>query len=177
MMNTLKFHKVEEFLNSIDLNDDLANTLFMFDIDGVFFEGILDPRFWFSSISPVKLSSLAQITNKESNVWIFTDRHYFGFWGPYKRQLATNLGLREQKVEHFEGSKVFNQNGTFPKRAFIKNANKPHKESVTVLKNALQKFDKIYYIAAQDLPFVYDDRAVIEALGTHSEKLTFVDIR
>ena len=177
-MQKLTYKNLSEFCKSeyFELLDETA--LCIIDIDGIFFGGLTDPHFWFSNIKKGYLDELAKIIAKKSNVWIFTDRNLFGFWGPYKKQLMDTLSEHGKvPMKRYKGSKAFLAKVKDLKRALILSAKKPGVESIQVVEKGLANFSKVFYLAAQDFPLKYDDKDLVKKLNDGTINLYFVDIR
>jgi len=177
-MQKLTYKSLSAFCSSEHLEAIDENTLCILDIDGIFFGGLTDPHFWFSNIKKEYLDELAKIVAKKSNIWIFTDRNLFGFWGPYKKQLMDTLSEQGRiPVKKYKGSKAFLAKAKDLKRALILSAKKPGEESIHVVEKGLANFLKVFYLAAQDFPLKYDDKDLVEKLKDGTIHLYFVDIR
>lgn len=177
-MQTLKYNNLAEFCKSENMESLNDEALCIIDIDGIFFGGLTDPHFWFSNIKKEYLDELAKIVEKNTNIWIFTDRNLFGFWGPYKKQLLDTLSENGTiPVKKYKGSKAFLSKADKLNRALILSAQKPGKESIRVVEKGLAKFSKVFYLAAQDLPLEYRDKDLVESLKDDTINLYFVDIR
>ena len=177
-MKTLSFKKLHDFCESEEFKILNEKSLCILDIDGIFFEGLTDPHFWFSNIKKEYLEELEKIEKTKSNIWIFTDRNLFGFWGPYKKQLLDVLSENGRiNVRKFKGSKEFLDKAKELDKALIINAKKPGEESQKVLIKGLENFEEVFYFASQDIPFKYDDKTLVEKLKCDKIHLYFIDIR
>lgn len=176
-MQTLQFKSLKTFNDSDERKNLNPKTLCVFDIDGIFFEGLTDPNFWFSNIKKEYLDELLRVVNTGASIWIFTDRNLFGFWGPYKKQLSDTLSLDGRiKVPRFKGSGEFLKKAQSFERALIINAKKPGEESVKVIEKALENFKTVYYFGSQDVFFKYDDKSLVEKIKRDKIHLYFIDI-
>ena len=177
-MKHLTYPSLKDFCESKYKKNLNTKTLCIFDIDGIFFEGLTDPHFWFSNIKKEYLDELNKIVNTGTNIWIFTDRNIFGFWGPYKKQLSDTLSVNGKiKVPRYKGSLDFLKRSKSYERALILNAKKPGKESVKVLEKSTKLFDTVYYFGSQDVFFKYDDKTLVEKIKHDKINLYFIDIR
>ena len=180
-MQRFQYKNLKEFNESENSKKIDSKTLCVLDIDGVFFHGLTDPHFWFANIKKEYLDELEKIVQRKTNIWIFTDRNMFGFWGPYKKQLLDILSEQGKTlVRRFKGSKEFlNKTKTEKQlnRALILNANKPGQDSKNVIIKGMSNFNKVFYIAAQDIPGLYDDERIVNEIKAGKINLYFIDIR
>lgn len=177
-MQNFQFKNLHEFCASKQFQKLDENTLCIMDIDGVLFDGLTDPHFWFSNIKKEYLDELKKIVETKTALWIFTDRNLFGFWGPYKKQLMDTLSENGTiNVRRYKSSKDFLKKAQDLKKALIINAQKPGEESKAVVGKGLANFSSVIYIAAQDIPRVYDDKELVEKIKGGKIGLYFIDIR
>lgn len=153
-------------------------SLCVIDVDGIFFHGLTDPHFWFAKIKKEYLENLEKIAKTKTNIWIFTDRNLFGFWGPFKKQLCDTLSENGKiVVRKYKNSRDFLKKEKTLFRAIILNAQKPRKDSRKIIQKALAEFEKVIYIASHDTPINYDDETLVESLENDTINLYFIDIR
>lgn len=177
-MNKIIFKSLKEFCDSEHLKNLNPKTVTIFDIDGIFFEGLTDPHFWFSNIKKEYLDELEKVSRTGTNIWIFTDRNLFGFWGPYKKQLSDVLSVNGRiNVRRYKSSGDFLKKAEKLDRVLILNAKKPGEESKKVIIKALENFDTVYYFGSQDIPLKYDDEALVNSIKRDTIQLYFIDIR
>lgn len=177
-MQRIELKTFREFCESKYCSKLNKESLCVIDVDGIFFHGLTDPHFWFSKIKKEYLENLAKIAKTNTNIWIFTDRNLFGFWGPYKKQLCDTLSKNGKiAVKKYKNSTDFLTKAENFSRAIILNAQKPGKNSLKLIEKSLEKFKNVFYIASQDFPFVYDDKTLVENLENDTINLYFIDIR
>ena len=159
-----------------------TSTLCIFDIDGVFFDGLADIHSYSSTIDSSHLQALKKISKLPTNIWIFTDRNNWGEWGNFKTQLSESLIFNKQTdVKTYSSSQDFIKNFESGKhnRCIIFDAKKGSKESVEVIDLAIKNFNKIFYIASQDFPWSYKDLNLLQKVSQKikTDSITFIDIR
>lgn len=184
--NLLTTKSLEDFLyqNSSFISDIDNSTLCIFDIDGVFFPGLLTKETITETISRSKLMTFKKIIKLNCNVlkrpviWVFTSRPYLLKIFPYFRQLQKclkpNLHVFKDSQE-FLDTKINLKNNNL----IIFNAQKTKEQGINTVKVGLRDFKKVFYFASQDFPWTYPDRLLLDKLSNdyQIEKLTFVDIR
>lgn len=182
----IKTKSLEEF---IEKNSDLVksfdfNTLLIFDIDGVFFNSIFSIDFIIEKVSREKIAAYEKIVKRNAELkqkphtWIFTSRPSILKYFRYLKQLKN--GLRPESEFFNDAQQFIDKKLELKNKDFIMfGASKTKEEGINVIKIALRKFDKIFYFAAQDVPWMFPDKELIDNLEEdgHIEKLTFINIR
>lgn len=154
--------------------------LSIFDIDGVFFEGFRDIRTYTSIVSNSKLSALKSIAKFNTDIWIFTDRDRFGYWGQYKSQFQEIIRTKTDNPFAFDSSEEFIKQYDFSihRSGLIMKAGKPGIFSQSVIKIALMNYNNIFYFAGKDLPWTFRDEELIKSLSKKNDttKIRFISI-
>jgi hypothetical protein len=176
-MKKMKFASLQDFKNNYDTSDVSKDSLFIFDIDGVFFKPFsLD---WFlGRISNANINAFQEIISKDSACWIFTNRPRILMVFKFMQQLKDALSkFSDQNLQIFKNSYTFLQN-KISRFAVIMNARKPSEQSQKVIEKGIKNFKNVIYIAARHIPINYPDKKLIEELEKRIDltRLTFVDI-
>lgn len=179
----LQFGSLEEAINTCweEFSKSDISVLFIFDIDGVFFEGLKSINTYTNQIKKRKLDYFKKITGLNTSVWVFTNRNKL-LLKPVKQQLnkalernGTKVVIVDNKTELKKNSDLKNIN-----RAIIYSADKKGKDAEATVSIALNSFKKIYYFAGQDFSWRYEDLNLLERVAMTNPnitKLTFLDIR
>lgn len=179
-MKRLVLKSIKEFVQEEQLKKLNDQTLCIFDIDGVFFNGILDWREIVGIIATDYLEALKKILQTKTRCWIFTNRMSLFRIFPYIKQLKNILSefAPNQQVMFCKNSNIFL---TQKQRDFavIMNARKPSIHSQKVVEEGINDFKEVFYFSAQDFPIIYSDRKLLDIIEkkTNTDNLTFVDIR
>lgn len=128
-----------------------------------------------------KKKALKQILKTGCACWIFTDRPkvlmnpIIGYFKDELRKPRTNIYIFDSIHDIHYNTKNY-----YPQRTIIYNAHKPSILAEITLKSALINFDKVYYFASQDLPWIYKDEKLLKRLEKYKlnlHKLTFINIK
>ncbi|MEI6462226.1 MAG: hypothetical protein WCO33_00970 [bacterium] len=159
--------------------------LVIFDLDGVLLMWPFSIHTFLFRIRETKLRAFRNIIWNSSS-WIFTDRPMIIF-KPLEKQLF-EVFVKDSKIplEHLEilnNKKEVDQNISqySPNRAVFYNASKRTEHAETIILKALTNFDRVFYIASQDIHKHYEDLDLLERVekkyNMDMEKLTFIDIK
>lgn len=177
-MKHLKYDYLRDFINQTDLPNVDEDTLFIFDIDGVFFRGIFDPREILGIISNETLLVFEQILKKKSACWIMTNRLHIFKYFPFIRQLKKTI----QKITSVSPSiyskcSAFLESGS-NKYNIIMNARKPAEDSQEVVKRGMTEYKQVLYVGGRDTPFYFTDKELVEEVykETSLNNITFIEI-
>lgn len=177
-MQKLKFKSLLDFVNHYGFANIDKETLFILDIDGVFFKNILDPREIIGIISSSNLSAFREILKLKPACWIFSNRPAIFKYFPFINQLAKTI----KRITGVRPPIYSNCSEFLSSRSkdfiIILNAKKPNTESQNVVRKGLDLFSSVTYISARDFPFYFTDQELTKELGKNInlDRLTFVEI-
>ena len=176
MYKTLEFKDLIDASKSELISKIGDNDLCIFDIDGVFFKNIFDINNLLGRIPDKLISAFKKLTHNSKVIWIFTDR-----WHILSNYHFANNILKSMKRDPliYKSSKDFLNHNDIFSDSIIYGAKKKSLESKEVVKSAVKNFSKVYYFAAQDFPWAYKDKEMLDDLDKIDEfnNLVFVDIR
>lgn len=177
-MKSYRYHSLPDYINKTDLENVSAETLFIFDIDGVFFRGVLDPRQIIGVIHDENKKAFESILATQAPCWIMTNRPNVFRHFPYIKQLSSSI----EKITSASAGMYSNCSDFLNDRSkmynIIMNAQKPSEESKAVVKKGMEQFRQVIYIGGRDMPFYFTDAKLVEELAKEvsSDNLTFIEI-
>ena len=177
-MKHYKYHSLKDYINKTDLRDIDVNTLFIFDIDGVFFKGIFDPRELLGIISKETSLAFEEILSKKAPCWIMTNRSNLFRYFPFIKQISKSIEkITSTTPNLYSNCSAFLESGS-NKSNIVMNARKPAEDSQEVVKKGIRQYDKVIYIGGRDTPFRFTDEELVEKLdGKISlDNLTLIEI-
>lgn len=161
--------------NANRLNTD---TLLIFDIDGVFFKGILDPHEIVGVIDKKVLEIFRQIIEKAGGCWILTNRPNIFKNFPFIQQISEVIQqvTSEPPSMYSKCSEFLEDRST--NFSIILDAEKPSPNSQRVVGLGMSLFDKVIYIGGRDLPVWFTDEMLLKKIEEKIslDNLTFIEI-
>lgn len=173
-----KYKNLHEFINKFDFNNLSSKDLIISDIDGVFFKSIFDIREIIGIIGNNNINHLEEILKINTSFWVFSNRFsIFRFFPFIKQIIKTIKDITKVNPVLITNYSKFTTNN-LPKYYIILNAKKPSLKSQELLSLVLRKFRKVIYISAQDTPFYYTDKLLVDNLTRNENfnNLIFVEI-
>jgi len=163
------FNSFSDFFASDLIKHLDKDTLCIFDIDGVFFRGIHDPREWLGIIKSETLEKFEELLKTGCSCWIMTNRPSIFKNFPFIRQIRTSI----EKITKifpvvFSGSSKFLKKTSF-NYAVIMNAGKPKSMSQKVVEEGSRRFQNVYYIAAPETPLWFCDERLLFELNQYAD--------
>lgn len=168
-MKKYKLQSLKEVQNTINWQE-LKNVLLITDVDGVFFKGIFDPREIIGVISKKNLQIFDKLLKNVDACWILSNRPPIFKYFPFIRQITSSItNATQQTPPLYSDCSTFLEKG-LQKYVIILNAKKPSKESQIVVENGLEEFTNVIYIAAQDHPFYFNDKKLINNIANEKKR-------
>jgi hypothetical protein len=174
---TITLKTFTDILNNELFKSINKNTIIISDIDGVLFSSFVSPGMITGNIDKDRLDAVRKLSDKSGTFWFFTDRPYWSTFQNYEDQLIEVFG---KDTRQFKTSSEFVKDNSWYDRAIIFGGHKKSSESKKVIQEAIDTGRPIVYIAAQDLPFSYKDKDMLEQMdtkGVNLSNVTFIDIR
>ena len=177
-MKKERYKSLQDFVNNYDLSTIDEKSLLIFDIDGVFFKGLFDPREIIGIINMENINAFEKVLSSMAACWIFTNRLSIFKYFPFIKQISKSI----KKVTGITPP-IYSNCSDFlearsQKYSIILNAKKPSAESQKVVEEGTSNFKRVIYVSARDNPFYYTDQQLVTKLGKklNLAKLSFIEI-
>ena len=179
-MRSYQYKSLIEFTEKYDINKLGKNDLIISDIDGVFLNGIFDPREILGVISKENLEAFEKLLKTQTAFWFFTNRWAFFKHFPFIKQLSKSINKTTTITPTIYSNCSQFLEDRLQNYVIILNSMKPWSKSLKVVEKGIESFEKVVYVGAQDTPFYNTDKIVVNKLersNINIDNLTFISIR